>query len=444
MIFTRSLKSWVALVVATLSMLVGVGCRGRAAAPPQNVLIISIDSLRWDHLGVAGYHRPVTPNIDSLAGRGVYFTRAYSQGSWTKPSIAATFVSAFQSTHRVSGAKSGLPQGYQTMAETFRDRGYRTVGWTNNPMVSSAFGFDQGFEEYNALGGPDPRIVTRLKDLFQSHRRPFLAFVHLMGAHWPYESSKEFNRYDRHPGATSITANNWREINEGKTALTPEDVDHNLALYDGAVQEVDSLLGVVLQLLDDSGLIGNTIVVVMADHGEEFYEHGRVGHGASLADTLIHVPLIMAGPDLPKGRVVDTPVGNVDLLPTLSRLALGSPPAFAQGRDFSPMLAGGGMAESPARPVFSENAGGRAVIRGTWKFIREGDRRELYDILNDPYEKENRIDDVAIQSVGQSLARLLPLFFAENRRLGAKLGVAAKPVVSKELLEQMRSLGYVK
>ncbi len=423
-------------------MLLGTGCRSRADASLPNVLIVSLESMRWDHLGLSGYARPLTPNIDSLARRGVYFPRAYSQGTWTRPSIASTFVSAFQSTHRVRGNPDSLSERFQTLAEIFRGRGYRTYGWSNNANISAAFGFAQGFDEYNALIGKDPKIVASLKAAFHAPSRPFLAFVHLMGTHWPYHSSKEFDRYDRHKDAVSITADNWTEINQGMVTLTPEDVEHNLALYDGAIQEVDARVGEVMGFLNDAGLARNTIVVIMADHGEEFYERGRVGHGWSLADTLIRVPLVIAGPNLPEGRVVDIPVSNVDLLPTLSRLALASTPAFAQGRDLGPIIAG--KAGDDGHPVFSESGDGSAIVSGEWKLIERGRRNEFYNILKDPQEDEDRIDDASVREIRERLSRMLQSFAAGNRRIARDIGDATKPVVSKEVWEQLRSLGYVK
>ena len=215
-----------------------------------------------------------------------------------------------------------------------------------------------------------------------------------------------------------------------------------MALYDGAIQEVDARVGEVLRSLEVAGLAGSTIVVIMADHGEEFYERGRVGHGWSLADTLIHVPLIIAGPGLPIGRVVDIPVGNVDLLPTLSRIALRSTPGFAQGRDLIPTIAG--TATDAGHPVFSESAEGRVILSGEWKLIQRAARTELYRILEDPHEDRNRVGDAALQDVRERLTRLLSAFASQNRRAAEQIGDSTKPAISKDVWEQLRSLGYVK
>ena len=435
-------------------LFVSVAC-GSGESRPPNVLIISLESVRSDHLGVAGYHRPVSPNIDQLAARGTFFTRAYSQATWTRPSIASMFTSTYQSSHGVLGETGqGLPiqerqlgehsvlaETFDTLAEIFHEEGYRTYGWTGNPQLWSGLGFAQGFDEYRAVGVNDRQIMKNLRGVFSSSERPFFAFVQFMATHQPYRPRKRFRRYDTNPNAVLISADTVRQINDGELELTPEDVEHNIALYDATIAQVDEALGEVLQDLQDARLTDETVIVLTADHGEEFYERGRVAHGATPYETLIHVPLVMAGPGISSGNRVDVPVQSIDIFPTLTSLVLGRLPEVSQGRDLSRVLGGNDLV---AQPVFAEHWGQRAVIDGAWKYLVLAGKSELYNLVNDPDERIDLVDDVEYQAVRERLAQMLDRFVAANQELALGFDGSGSGEFPDDVLEKLRSLGYIR
>lgn len=418
-------------------------CAGCTERPP-NFLIISLESTRWDHLGVAGYARPVTPNIDALARRGTYFKRAYAQSSWTRPSVASLFTSSYLSTHRVTGEREGshskIPLEFETLAERFGALGYRSVGWSSSPQLWKGFGFGQGFDRYNGRHTPDPAIVQKARKLVLREEKPFLAFAHLIKPHLPYGPAKRFRLPDTPSGGVAIGADNHRKINSGEIELTPADIAYNIALYDGALLQVDSYVGEILANLSKSPNAEETIVVLMADHGDEFYDHAKVGHGVSLYDELIRVPLILAGRGIPQGRVVETPVQNIDVLPTLIELA-GGIAEGAQGRSLVPFFSSG--ARSEPSPVFSETASSQAVIDGRWKGIYKADGWMLFDVVADPHERNDLSQDPASEPRLQRLASLLEEFNERNREIAAQLPSATAQEIPDEVLERMRALGYM-
>ena len=223
--------------------------------------------------------------------------------------------------------------------------------------------------------------------------------------------------------------------------LTPEDVEHNIALYDATITQVDEALGEVLQDLQDARLTDETVIVLTADHGEEFYERGRVAHGGTPYETLIHVPLVMAGPGIPSGKRVDVPVQSIDIFSTLTTLVLDRLPELAQGRDLSRVLSGN---DSVAEPVFAEYDDQHAVIDGAWKYLVLTGRSELYNLVNDPDERINLIDNLEYQEVRERLAQMTDRFVAENKELALRFDGSASGEFPDDVLESLRALGYIR
>ena len=456
----RSVNPVLALEVAIL-LCVSNGCSPTAnsAANTPNVLIISIESLRWDHLGIAGYSRPVSPNIDALASHGVYFRHAYAQSSWTRPSVASTFTSTYQSTHQVYGEpkdgrnrkanrkvgdKSRIPDPFVTLAESFDRRGYRCVGWTGNPQLWEGFGFGRGFDQYQASGISDREALAKLEQVIRSaEETPFFAFVHFVAAHQPYRPQRPFQFYDEHPQGTAITPENYKDIQQGRIVLSEADLAHNIALYDGAIQQVDTHVGAIVATLDEAGVAEETILIVMADHGEEFLDHGSVTHGHTLYDELIRVPLILAGPGIAEDVTIDAPVQNIDLFPTLLQIALNEEAPDLQGNSLAPLLGGNPVAEP--RPVFSESGDLHSVRDGNWKYIfdSKSDARELYDLATDPYERENRADDPATRSEQKRLASLMHDFLKTNLQRARNDPASFSRTIPDEVLNNLEALGYL-
>ena len=424
-----------------------------------NVVIISIESFRHDHMGISGYHRPITPVLDDLAHRGTFFNRAYSQCSWTRPSVASTLTSSYQSVHRIDAdailkGKAQLKNAekflaikindsFQTLPELFQSRGYRCFGWTAKHLLWSGYNFNQGFHEYKEGFGSDVDILNHLAKLTQNkHLQPFLAFVHLGATHVPYEPEDKYNLYDKNPEGVNIAPDNVMKINRGEIKLTPEDIAHNIALYDGAIQMTDERIGEVLKAFKTSNIINNTIIVVMSDHGEEFYDHGRVVHALTVYEEVIRVPLIMAGPGIPKGKIIDWPVQNIDVMPTLSALIFKYVPEGLQGNNLIPLMNSDKLNWYPA---YSERSNLHAVMEGQWKYIFNSfnEKEELYNLDIDPGEKDNLALNPEHKIIREMLAGKIQKFLRQNNQIVKRYGYLSYSEIPDDVVKKLRALGYL-
>ncbi len=397
-----------------------------------NVLLVSIDTLRRDHLSCYGYERETSPNIDSLADEGVLFQTVVAPSAWTLP-VHTTLLTALPPTqHDVITPYRRLKPDVVTLPTVLRDAGYATAAFVSTTLLNVAFGLWPGFDHYDDYthmhaGYTDrcrvstPALVDAVKDWLEAWRlrgsgRPFFVFLHLYDVH-----SK---RYHRQPGAAlycsptpfqdmydpSYTGENKGQWLIGKHSSTERmserDSIHNMALYDGEIRFVDDQLENLFAILRGLGVMDRTIISVVSDHGEEFYEHGRQGHHQSLYDETILVPWVMRFPEkIPAGRVVDAQVRIMDIAPTILSLA-GIPPApgfgvlkgnrhFA-GADLAPLISSRNT-DSSALPAFADLEGKLAAIRtAEWKYIMclhaEG-AEELYSLADDPKELINLAEE---------------------------------------------------
>src|SRR5262245_24152465 len=341
---------------------------GRAAGGgPPNVVLICLDTVRADHLGTYGYARATTPSIDALAARALVFERASATADWTKPSVPSFLTGTYPCQHGVYEGSAHdedrevtdlLPAESLTLAEAFQQLGYTTGAVVNNAQLRAGNGFEQGFDSYFERELMNAREIRwRALDWIDGVEkrgggRPFFLYLHFLDAHWPYPAPEEWlTRFapaaatERFRGEDSRAL--YAAINCGRHALTGEDREALLALYDGALAYLDSEIGRFLAGLDLRGLGENTVVCIVADHGEEFGEHGKVGHGHGLWENLLHVPWILAVPGRTPGRE-STSVSLIDLFPTLLAAAGLEPPAGHEGVDR--------LAEPrAARPILAEH-----------------------------------------------------------------------------------------
>jgi arylsulfatase A-like enzyme len=411
------------LITAGLLLIAGGGCQGWRYDPhhPDLVLVV-IDTLRADHLGAYGYGRPTSPHIDALAARGARFDSAWAAAPWTLPSIMSIQTSRYPSSHRVENDGLKLAPDIPTLAATLRAAGYATAGFVSHIYASRLFGFDRGFERFDDFGvsqpgyrleaGLEPRadrvVDAALAWLRAQGHRPVFLFVHLFDPHWPYDPPASYRALfpDDYRGPLDAT---YDSISKFQDPLVPLPEDYRSFLvdrYDGEIRFTDDQVGRLLQGVDRSGREGRAWIVLTADHGEEFKEHGSMGHGRALYEEVIHVPLIVAAPGDRPSRI-DTPVSGIDLFPTLAAIAGAAPPPGLQGRSLLPLLrptegpggAPGGTGSPPPpaadRPLVSEtvrlNAYRKAVREGPLKLIRfmGENRTELYDLASDPQERHD-------------------------------------------------------
>ncbi len=297
-----------------------------------NVLLISIDTLRADHLSCYGYHRRTSPNIDKLAQEGVLFKNTFSQCSWTIPSHGSIFSSKLPHRHggtidtTEGGTWHPLPFSNLTLAEVLRENGYITAAFTSGGYMITRNGLHQGFDLYYNNSGPgwDPvlnieRLVSRTSNWLKRNRHePFFLFFHTFEVHTPYVRKYFTEGLER--GRLSDTVEHYRDLKYLKEA-TDAEKEYTIALYDGGIYHADRYIGMLLETLSQLGLSHNTIIVLTSDHGEEFWEHypqRAANHGHSGYDELLHVPLIFMSPYTNiKGRIIEDQVRSVDIFPTI-------------------------------------------------------------------------------------------------------------------------------
>lgn len=332
------------LSILTLSsVLLLAACVRQREVPPPNVVFVCIDTARADHFGCYGYsERETSPRLDALAREGTLFLDASATSGWTKPSVPSFLTGTLPVRHGVydGSARSEvgevshvLPETATTLAEVFRDAGYQTAAFVRNAQLRPGLGFEQGFEVYQDEAGDAREIRWRAQDWIDSRAgtRPFFTYLHLLDAHWPWPVPEAYAA--RWAPLEAVTPHRDRAsgamrdaINDGTRELSDEERAAMLALYDGSIRYVDDQLAELFTWLERRGLWQDTIVCVVADHGEEFGEHGRVGHGHGLGEGLLRVPWILRVPGRASQRV-SAPVSLVDVFPTLlSAAGLRAPP----------------------------------------------------------------------------------------------------------------------
>jgi arylsulfatase A-like enzyme len=468
------------------------GDAATAGAPAQGVILVQLDTLRKDHLDAYGYERPTAPVLRGLAGEGTVFQNAISQTSWTKVETPSVLTSLYPTTHGVYQIPDRLPASATTIAEVFRQGGYATLSYSSVVFTGQFTNLHQGFEELHegesTAGRAGPRgaktareYVDRLVDWLGDHRDvPFFVYLHFFDPHPPYEPNRPYDttwadpkgreEYLRQQEALKKTVGDAFMAQRGMA--TPEElrkagidpaayIRYSEDWYDGSIRAMDVEIGRLVERLRELGLGERSVIAFFADHGEEFHEHGRMWHGQSIYGELIRVPLILWGPGrVAKGLNVDEPVELVDVMPTLLDLSgLAAPPA-AQGQSLRPLLAkpqaGGGWKHRPPvaerQPMggndFPNAAESYAIMDGNWKLIHnvvrppEKPEFELFDFYQDPLDRTN----VAAQHadiVGR-LAKSLDSWHQMAKAAKLKPDSELTKGMSREQLEQLRSLGYVK
>ena len=326
----------IVLVFVGLSML--FSCADPVLSPPPNVLVIVIDSLRARNLSCYGYERNTTPAIDSLAAEGTLWANCISQSSWTLPSMTSMLTGLTVRSHgagRRDDTEFMLHPEAPFLPNLARDRGYRTYGHFNVIYLDGDHGFSRGFDTFHCERETEASagvVVDGFSDWLGSLEdgEKFFAVLHLFDPHMPYDPPAPFNTMFG-PLADPFRTR-WLASEEGEI-LDPENRHHYMSLYDGEIAYTDMEVGRLLARLRREGLAENTIVVVVADHGEEFLEHGRTFHGHAFYQEVVHVPMIISGPGVPRGVVDSSWVGLFDLSPTILGLLSSEPDPLIEGVD---------------------------------------------------------------------------------------------------------------
>ncbi len=460
---------------AGLAALALLGACGERGPRRPNVILVSIDSLRADHLGCYGYERDTSPRIDRLAAEGVRFETAISTTSWTLPAHAALFTGLEDETHGVVDNGLALAPAHVTLAELLQGAGYRTAGFYGGPYLHPTFGLAQGFELWQscmsalpagaserdvrasamAVDAPSHEDVTGPRTaeaveawLARDEREPFFLFLHLWDVHYDYIPPPELvERFD--PGYDGPVDGRGVASDPALRAGMPErDLRHLVARYDGEIRFTDAILGRILDALAARGLLEDAVVVVTADHGEEFLEHGGTGHQRTLFDEVVRVPLVVWAPGrAARGAVVAEPVRLIDVLPTIARLAGIKAPLAVQGRDLGPLLApdaqraglAGDERAPPALCELSVNDEALFALRRAGEKLVVDERAGLaqrYDLARDPGERAPA--PLADPSALEAARRAARSF---GRFLDTRAPGAVEP--DSELIETLRRLGYL-
>ncbi len=475
------------------------GAQAKVGSPSDfrdtNVLLISIDTLRADHLGGYGYGRDTAPRLDALAEQGVLFERAITQRTNTAPAMAALLTGTYPPTNKVLNNRQYLQDFNLTIAEVLTAKGFSTSAVVSNPNLTEEFNFDQGFDEHHwvvrqfEVGDPEPiksRAVNELAFpiLEKVADRRFFMWIHYTDPHGPYLVPPEFRDLfldddlaDMHSHRViPIGKDNFGSMRKNDVVYGSQDLDFIVAQYDAEIRFNDGSVASLLDKLDELGLRENTLVVLTADHGESMWEHEYFfQHGDTTYEPTAHVPLVFAHPMLRNPIRVETPVSLVDLTPTILDL-LGLPvPSQVQGESFAPMVLGEHQESyRPYHFIMGSHRYGyqtHAVSTSQYKLILDVDERwvpidaavefaariwmpeehlnvyrirkiktELYDLVTDPGESKNLAG--LFPDVEESMSDILWAWIEETYHAGRERE-SMTPEISRETEEALRALGYL-
>jgi arylsulfatase A-like enzyme len=450
---------------------------GASTATP--LVLITIDTLRADRLSCYGYERIQTPSLDRLASQGVRFETVLAQSSWTLPSFASLFTSTYPTVNGVVSSRNRLDDARTTLAELLQQRGYLTQAFVSNGWLQKPFGLHQGFAGYYHEAYRPPyywltnmavvraarsavpalqRLVSyssgdHVTDLACNWLRTqadggFFLWIHYMEPHDPYAPPYPFNRTwdEGYRGRWRFRSGLLQSFRTG-VWLRPREKRHLEALYDGEIEFVDQCVGRILDTLEETGLAHRSLVVATSDHGEEFWEHDNVGHGHSLYQEVLRVPLIMRWPGtIPEGAVVEEPFRLLDLAPTLLGLLGVDTGPEMQGAARLPVS--GGAADSSIASfgealIYYEER--KSVLTDRWKLIYapRNQKTELYDVESDPQEAFNVAH--AQPATRDSLLSLVLTWMEQSEAAhgGLPTESGSRAVVNGALRQQLRAMGYL-
>ena len=440
-----------------------------------NVVLVSIDTVRADHVGAYGYDRDTTPALDALAKDSALFANTYASSPWTLPSHAALLTSLNVLRHKVRYEDERLDPSLPTLADLLRSAGYFCAAFTGGGFLSPVYGFSKGFSRYGLgqgdIGGPrlaEAAAREALPWLEANADREFFLFIHTYQAHSPYFSPPPYDTMFTGPSP------HWKKFDTvedlgGKLSffksLPDADRRNIIGLYDGEIRCTDDvLIKPLIAELKRLGLYDDTLIIVLSDHGEEFFDHGSWGHSHNVYDESLRVPLVMK---FPRSRFAGTrakPVVRlIDVLPTILETA-GVPFAAAafDGRSLEPILEGRDKADRPVAADIAENVLGyrtplrialsagrdKVIVNETFKPEYRAvfpapppdpPAVEVYDLTSDPGERSNLASNAAKAQSARELVRA-----ASGLAQSLPPRGVGKTKMTKELEDQLRALGYIR
>lgn len=436
-------RFWGAAALVALAIVILIlyhGCKKKSSEP--NVVLIVLDTLRADHLPIYGYEKNTAPFLSRLASHGVVFENTFSPTSWTGPATASIFTSLYPFQHGVTtGFFAGkffnveinrIPGSIQTLPELLKENGYKTYGVANNPNICEEEGFTQGFDKFVLFkDAHENKMTLQLEDWsseIKAQKKYFL-YIHYNDCHVPYRAKKP-----------------WYEKKEEKRA-------DMIARYDSEINYVDEK---IKKMYERFGWSTNTLLIITADHGEEFWEHNRTGHGKNLYGEVIRVPMLFyfPGEDNANKRI-KTNASNMDILPTIRNYLGIKNSQVEEGMDLLPLINGEkNNAQEGDRYIFAHllkqnrdhdgtQAYHKVTIHQDWKYIfvdkfQKEYRRELFNMKEDPREKNN------VYKTNVLIAKQLFARFTEFEKKCKKFSQETQKIdLDKKKMEELKTLGYV-
>ncbi len=430
-----------------------------------NLILISIDTLRADHLSCYDYNRNTSQNIDLFAEDGVLFKNTIAQSSWTLPSHMSLLTGLYPSSHGVILGDRKLNDRHLTLAEVLKNAGYRTIAFTDGGYLSHKYSY-QGFDQYDSskLGFKKQNIERTYNKsvnwLRENHSEPFFLFLHTYQVHAPFDPLSDFDIYSdkKYKGIVEVSGNDNYYYRRIEPKMNREDYLYVIDKYDGEIYYTDYFLGKLFAELRHLGLYDRSVIVVTSDHGEHFLDHpdspkryvGHVEH--KLYDEIVKIPLIIKAPGFPQNQIIDAQVESIDMMPTVLELLGISIPKRLDGESLVELV----KKQSYDSKVFafsetfyprrSKYGGYRMIRSNNWKLLlKSGDKTgpweiELYNLQADPEEKSNLIAEE--QEMGKSLFAKLAAW-VDNQREKSNLPTAEEVKLDDELVEQLKALGYI-
>jgi len=445
-----------------------------AEAAAHNLILISIDTLRADHLGSYGYSRNTSPRLDQRAAQGTVFLNAISASSWTLPAHTTLLTGLEPIAHNLYAypGATALPSDEMTLAGTLREAGFRTAAFTGGGFLSHVRGLDNGFEILRSKGRRFeenlPDAEAWLTSLDPGER--FFLFRHGFNTHRPYKPPPP---YDRRFCRDYTGDYDTEDFHPTKPRPSPEDLVYLISQYDGEIAYVDDLLSDFLDQAEETGMLANTLLVIVSDHGDEWYEHGKMDHIHTLYDELLRVPLIFVGPGM-ASQGIERQIGLIDVFPTICDLLGVTPKGPVQGNSWAENIRGEDDSGSGSRgsatfayTAFEKYPYQLASVRtDQWKLVvwslagmrgldpkseeeppqyvykfrdRTDDFVELFDLAEDPAEQRD------VSSKHPDVVEKLTELLAQRKRESEPFEIRPVDItiIDRAYLKALRALGYL-
>jgi arylsulfatase A-like enzyme len=449
-----------------------------------NILLITIDTLRADRLGSFGFPHSLTPNLDKLAATGIRFDQSITGGTWTQAAFPVIMTSTYASMY--GGCLGVLSPDRPSPVELLANDGYTTAAFSSNPHLSKQFGYDRGFNTFVDLipAAADPRlrsitggqallrspeshtilgwlgrklapapvyvpaadITNHLCEWLDRTAGPFFAWAHYMDVHWPYHLEQDLVTPHEIARAWQDLAH-YHAANWKGAVITPFHRERYIRLYETALSYLDEQIGRLFAFMEKSGQLSDTVIIVVADHGEEFLDHGRWGHWENnLYDEIIRVPLIISLPGQNRSQTVNQQVRVLDLMPTILDLAGTQPAPEMEGISLRPLWTGE-HGKYPIREGICEMQRDEwhriAVRTETSKYIwdsRRPEQPELFDLSADPAEQLNIANNHPDLISANQMVVERHLSSVSKSRPAHR---TAEPELDEAVLDRLRGLGYI-